>query len=55
MRRRIFVEEGLMTRELVVLGVKLVAVVLALWFCHQTLPERVKEVIGYLISSRLTL
>ena len=44
-----------MTRELVVLGVKLVAVVLAFWFCHQTLTERVKEIIGYLISSRLTL
>jgi hypothetical protein len=54
MRRRIFVEEGLMTRELVVLGVKLVAVVLALWFCHQTLPERVKEIVGYVIGSRIT-
>ena len=52
MRRRIF-EEGL-TRELVVLGVKLVAVVLTLWFCLQLLPDRAREVAAYLLGSRLT-
>ena len=36
MRRRIFLEEGL-PKKLVVLGVKLLAVVQALWVCLQIL------------------
>ena len=42
MYRRILFEEGL-PRELVVVGVKLVAVVLVLWCCLQILPDVAKE------------
>ena len=50
MRRRSFFEEGL-TRELVVLSVKLIAVILALWFCLKILPDEVNEIANYLLSS----
>jgi hypothetical protein len=51
MRRRILLEEGL-CRELVVLGVKLVAIVLALWLCLQILPDEAKEIATHLLGYR---
>lgn len=51
MRRRILLEEGL-CRELVVLGVKLVALVLVLWLCRQILPDEAREIATYLLGYR---
>lgn len=48
MRRRIFLEEGL-PKKLVVLGVKLLAIVLALWVCLRILPYEAKEIASYLL------
>ena len=47
MRQRSF-EEILTRKELVVLGIKLVIVVLALWLCQHLLPEMAKVFFFYL-------
>ena len=48
MRRRSFFEEESVTRrELVVVGVKLVAIVLVLWLCLQLLPNTARELLSY--------
>ena len=51
MRRRILLEEGL-CRDLVVLGVKLVAIVLVLWLCLQILPDEAREIATHLLGYR---
>jgi hypothetical protein len=53
MIRRIFFEEGL-PKGLVVLGVKLLAVVLALWVCLHILPREAKEIASYFLVGPLT-
>ena len=47
MRRKSF-QEILKRKELVVLGIKLVAVVLALWLCQYVLPEISKVTFPFL-------
>ena len=53
MYRRILFEEGLL-KELLVVGVKLVAVVLVLWCCLQILPEMAKESATHLLATTPT-
>jgi len=49
--RSFFKEESLPPRELLVQGIKLIAVILVLWFCHGLLADVVKATIRYLIGS----
>jgi len=49
-RTSFFKEESLPPKALVVQGVKVMAVILALCFCHATLPDIVKETVRYLIE-----
>ena len=46
-RRSFFEEESVTRRELVVVGVKLVAIVLVLWLCLQLLPNTARELLSY--------